>query len=95
MAFDPEHLRRAFRVYRAVKLASRTRDGYTKTKAMLVDHAAQSDQILDGAAFARRVLHQQVRPDDIRAGARIAINSTPRVLQVVARHIRKKQHAKT
>ena len=91
MAIDPKQFRRAFHIYRTVKMAGRVRVGYERAESMLQEHMAQLSLFLDGSEIANRIVYKQVRPEDVRVGARLAINHSPRVLRAVARHVRKQK----
>ena len=86
---DPSQVRRFLRVYRAAKAARNVKRGYRKAKGMLDAHAGQTDLLLDAAAFAERVRENRVQAEDVREGARVAVNSLPHVYRFVARHVRK------
>jgi len=86
---DPSQVQRFIRVYRAAKTARQVRLGHRKLKRMLDDHGGQTETLLDAAELVGRVQNQEVRAEDVQAGARAVVNSIPRVYRVVARHVRK------
>ena len=91
VGMDVVHLRRFLRVYRAARTARSIRLGHRKMKRMLDAHSAQNNVLMDAAELAERVAGNEVRPEDVRGGVRVAINSLPRIHRAVARHIRRQR----
>lgn len=89
MAFDPEQAQRFLRVYRGIKLAGDTADGYRRLKSMLDDHDEQMEIMIETEGIRRRVRDREVDRRDVRKIARLAVNHAPNVYKAVARHIKK------
>ena len=94
VALDADQARKIFRLYRGAKAAESGVRGYRKARDMLEKHAAQTDVLIDGEAFTRRVRERRVDPQDIRDIGRGIVNGAPSVYRFVARHIQKTREGK-
>lgn len=86
---DLEALQKAVRVYRAAKTAKQAVRGYRRAKKAFEENKNLNDKLFDAAELAERVRTDNVRREDVRAGFRVAVNSLPRIYNVIAKHIAK------
>lgn len=91
---DPVKVQRILKIYRTAKFVGGVRAGYHKTKDALDAHREQSDILIDASDLAHRVIHKQVRPEDVRGGARAIVNNAPRIYRAVVSHIQKQKSKK-
>ena len=83
-------LQKLLRVCRVANTALHVSDEYSKLTSMLKDSTDQSVCIIETKGLISRIQTKTVRPEDVRRGGRVVVNSLPRVYQVVERHIRKR-----
>lgn len=94
MAIDPlEQAKRFIRVYRVVKQVSYIQDERNKLKSAMNDHARQSDMLMDASDIIHRIRDKSVRPEDVRALGRGAMNSAPKLYDAISKYIRERKNA--
>lgn len=80
-------------MYRASKKVGNGVRECRRLKVAVDQHLHQTDKILDTAEFAQRVNRKEVRSEDVRSAASVAVSHIPDFLKVVVEHVRR-QNAK-